>query len=134
MINTALIQEQIDKHSGEIKRYDEIVIPAYSGIGFAPQQKMLIDVRNGYAEKRDQWQAILEAVQKPVNEWQPIETVPEDVYVDVWVKSRENSSYGKRVCNVFRLNNKWFGATRPDEWHSEYAAFWMPLPKPPSDV
>ena len=63
--------------------------------------------------------------------WQPIETMPEDKAVDVWVKSRDNPDYSRRACHVARIAGIWYGEDMPVARYGEYASHWMPLPAAP---
>jgi len=63
--------------------------------------------------------------------WQPIETMPEDKAVDVWVKSRDNQDYSRRACHVAIIAGIWYGEDMPVARYGEYASHWMPLPPPP---
>ena len=63
------------------------------------------------------------------NNWQPIETLPVDQYVDVWVKSRHNPDFGQRltdVCKSTEHSSGWIGVQK---WL--IPTHWMPLPQPP---
>ena len=61
--------------------------------------------------------------------WQPIETIPLDQCVDVWVTSKHTSEYGQRLTNVWKSTTHskvWVGV---EEW--QIPTHWMPLPQPP---
>ncbi len=61
--------------------------------------------------------------------WQPIETIPLDQYVDVWVTSQSNADYGQRVTSVCKsttYSDVWIGVQK---W--QIPTHWMPLPSRP---
>jgi hypothetical protein len=64
--------------------------------------------------------------------WRPMETLPERTSVDVWVHSLDNPDYGRRACGIAMVDGEWYGAHPPEEKYGEYAAFWMPIPAPPT--
>ena len=62
-----------------------------------------------------------------VTGWQPIETAPEHKCVDMWVKSHDNPSFGRRAVDVAKVDGKWYGCNLlPDPKYGEYASHWMP--------
>ena len=63
-------------------------------------------------------------------QWQPIETVPTNLIIDVWVGSDQNPSYGQRITNVHFSNNKWYGV----DLTYHYPKFWMPIPQSPNQL
>lgn len=69
------------------------------------------------------------------NSWQPIETIPVDEFVDVWVVSLANQSWGRRICDVAKSNGHssgWVGwAGLGDLYEDERVAFWMHIPSRP---
>ena len=69
----------------------------------------------------------------PVTNWQPIETLPEAVAVDLWIKSVNNPNYGRRAVDACRIDDKWFGKDFPNEEYGEYASHWMRIALPPLD-
>lgn len=60
-------------------------------------------------------------------QWQPIETVPNNVCIDVWVVSDGNPDYGHRITDVHYSDGRWFGVDL--RWH--YPKFWMHIPARP---
>ena len=65
-------------------------------------------------------------------EWQPIETMPHKRCVDVWVKSYENESFGRRATDVCIVDGIWYGEKPPRGEFGEYASHWTPLPEAPN--
>ena len=70
-------------------------------------------------------------------DWQPIETIPENVFVDVYVFSLINPDYGLRICNVAKTLEHslgWSGVNRYEEMYfeSEYykITHWKVITKP----
>lgn len=66
--------------------------------------------------------------------WQTVETIPEDIFVDVFMKSKENPLFGTRVCNVCKskhVTGGWTGI--PDHLKASYiyVSHWMPRPHNP---
>lgn len=68
---------------------------------------------------------------KQVNQWQPIETAPDNQGIDILIKSSDSPTYQRRATNVCRVNGKWYGVQPAAEKHGEYVTHWMPLPEPP---
>ena len=66
-----------------------------------------------------------------MSKWQPIETMPEKIAVDVWIRSERVSGYGRRATGVCRIGDRWFGNYLPDPDYGEYPTHWMLLPAPP---
>jgi hypothetical protein len=74
-----------------------------------------------------------------VNEWQPIETAPNDLAyesgrrVDLWVRI-ESSGYEFRAPNCFRRNGMWLSDHH--SWELKFAGwkplYWMHPPDPPA--
>lgn len=62
--------------------------------------------------------------------WQPIETIPHDQYVDVWVTSKSNPNYGSRVVNVCRTDRHTGGWVNILPWM--IPTHWMPFPPKPT--
>lgn len=86
-------------------------------------------------DRKYQWPAgeLAEALRlgaKAALEWLPIDTIPTDVFVDVWIKSKSNKDYGRRqvcVCKTASHSSGWVGL-RLDS--CEYVSHWMPIPQP----
>ena len=62
--------------------------------------------------------------------WQPIETMPNDRAVDVWIKG-DNPDYGRRATNLCVVGGKWYGNGIPETKYGEYASHWMHMPASP---
>ncbi len=72
------------------------------------------------------------------NQWQPIETCPENVRVFVWLRSTTDSSYGRRLEATKLQGTKYGWDCGNQDWvladliaRDIYFSHWMPLPKPP---
>lgn len=67
---------------------------------------------------------------RKATEWQPIETAPENIPIDVW-----RSEWRERVCNVVKIDrgngNVFFAGTTSGPTCIRDASHWMPLPEPP---
>lgn len=66
----------------------------------------------------------------PATGWQPIETIPHDQYVDVWVISKNNPYYGARVVNACRTDRHTSGWVNILPWM--IPTHWMPPPSLPA--
>ena len=69
-----------------------------------------------------------------MSEWQLIETIPIDEFVDIWVSSSKNRSWGARltgVCKSSVHSSGWVGFESYYLTSSCKPTHWMPLPKPP---
>lgn len=63
-------------------------------------------------------------------QWQPIETAPVGVFIDVLLKSTDNPLYTRRVINVSkRPTGRWNSLEL--HHHTEYPAYWMRIPAAP---
>ena len=70
---------------------------------------------------------------KTKDEWQPIETCPEEKYVFVWGKSENNPEFGKRY-EAYKKDDRFLGysiSTLNIYEDMIYFTHWRPLPKPP---
>lgn len=72
-----------------------------------------------------------------MSEWQPASTMPEDLYIDIYVQSNE-SEYGKRytcVCKSTTHSDGWVGldlsCLQYIQAGKATVTHWMPLPKRP---
>lgn len=65
--------------------------------------------------------------------WQPINTIPHNKVVDIWIKSKHQTHYGRRATNICWVGGSFYGDAPPMFEYSEYASHWMPLPEPPKD-
>ena len=63
--------------------------------------------------------------------WRPIETMPEQLAVDVWIRSSNNENYGRRACHVCVVDGNWFGKDAPQFQFGEYPTHWMNIPCSP---
>ena len=63
--------------------------------------------------------------------WHTIDTVPDSVAVDLWVRSACNENYSRRACNVCMVGGEWIGAGSPQPEYGEYATHWAPIPRGP---
>ena len=79
--------------------------------------------------------AVLELIRqrdelRKATEWQPIETAPENIPIDVW-----RSEWRERVCNVVKIDrgngNVFFAGTTSGPTCIRDASHWMQLPEPP---
>ena len=78
----------------------------------------------------------MSAPDKPLNVWQPIETIPNDVFVDVWVTSKTNPSWGVRLTNVCkspRHSLGWVGIEKYYVSDDIHPVRWM-IVSPPDDL
>lgn len=64
--------------------------------------------------------------------WQPISTIPERKLLDIWIKSKDSETYGRRLTNVVYVDGKFCGSA-PEEKYGEYASHWCLVPDPPED-
>lgn len=65
-----------------------------------------------------------------MNTWQPINTLPENTLIDIWVKSTHNPMYGVRMTDVHVSNNKWYGLRIPNPEFGEYVSHWLIVDRP----
>ena len=70
-------------------------------------------------------------------QWQPIETIPRDKYVDLWMCMPNSISGGTRLTDCCLLSDgRWVGKiTEYPLLNNEacYLSHWMPLPTPPKE-
>ena len=62
------------------------------------------------------------------NKWFPIESIPNDQLVDVWVASRNNPEWGIRICNVCKTDKHsagWTGIEKQYLTDDIYPVYWM---------
>lgn len=64
-------------------------------------------------------------------EWQPIETAPSDTVVLLWIRSKQNPSYG-RLGEGSKINGEWLGPKAGNPMFGEYETHWM-LIQPPKE-
>lgn len=64
-----------------------------------------------------------------ITNWQPIETIPNSEYVDVWLTSKENTDFGVRV-NACYDNGRWYGI--PNCYNFDYVipTYWIRIDNP----
>jgi hypothetical protein len=65
--------------------------------------------------------------------WEPIETIPEGKFVDVWVISKNNPDWGTRVTDVCKTpqhSKGWVGIESRYLTDDIYPAFWIYITKP----
>jgi len=65
--------------------------------------------------------------------WEPIKTIPHEIFVDVWVVSKNNPDWGKRITDVCRHpvhSLGWVGIESQYLTDDIYPAFWIKVPKP----
>lgn len=67
------------------------------------------------------------------NTWQPIETIPDNMVVDLFIKSTLNPEYGRRATHIANVGGRYFGRGVPETEYGEYASHWMYIPEPPKD-
>jgi hypothetical protein len=68
-------------------------------------------------------------------EWQPIETIPHDLYVDVWVVIPHSANGGRRITDVCRTDQHskgWVGLEGYMLSTDVHPTHWMPIPNGPS--
>lgn len=74
------------------------------------------------------WNAALES------QWQPIETIPHDLFVDVWVSAKNIPDYGRRmtdVCRTDKHSSAWVNIEKCYLTDDLRPTRWMLPPKAP---
>lgn len=64
-------------------------------------------------------------------EWQPIETAPEEKYIDVWISIPNSNNGGRRITDVCKTKAHSKGWVGLEGFYIEHLTHWMPLPNPP---
>ena len=62
--------------------------------------------------------------------WQPIDTLPERMCVDLWIKSEDNETYGRRAPDGCVVDGIYHGNNPPDRTYGEYASHWRRQVRP----
>lgn len=66
-------------------------------------------------------------------DWQPIETIPIGIFVDVWVISKNNPDWGKRltdVCKNPKHSSGWVGIENHYLTDDVHPALWFQVDAP----
>ena len=65
--------------------------------------------------------------------WQPIETIPENQFIDVWVKIGDRGRRMTNVCKTDLHSTGWVGLESHYITDEIYPTHWQPLPETPNE-